>query len=93
MRNVQGDPQLATRRREAQRRLAGAASVAGVAGATVVVADASQAAVALRYDPHGASPPVVVAKASGSLVDTMRESANQHDVPVVERPSLALEQA
>jgi flagellar biosynthetic protein FlhB len=89
MRNVQGDPQLATRRREAQRRLAGAASVAGVAGATVVVADASQAAVALRYDPHGASAPVVVAKASGSLVDTMRESANQHDVPVVERPSLA----
>ncbi len=89
MRNVQGDPQLATRRREAQRCLAGAASVSGVAGATVVIADSSRAAVALRYDRHGASPPVVVAKASGPLVAALRESAEQHDVPIVERPSLA----
>ncbi|MEX2112684.1 MAG: EscU/YscU/HrcU family type III secretion system export apparatus switch protein, partial [Pirellulales bacterium] len=41
-----------------------------------------------RY-PGGASPPIVVAKATGALVESMRALAERHGVPVVERPSLA----
>ncbi|MEX2112683.1 MAG: EscU/YscU/HrcU family type III secretion system export apparatus switch protein, partial [Pirellulales bacterium] len=51
LRNLQGDPQLAARRREAQRRLAGDAAVSSVAAASVVIADSPKAAVALRRYP------------------------------------------
>jgi flagellar biosynthetic protein FlhB len=89
LRNLQGDPQLAAGRREAQRRLTSEAAVAGVASANVVVADSAKAAVALKYHPGAAAPPIVVAKASGALVESMKKLAADRGVPLFERPSLA----
>lgn len=89
LRNQQGDPQLTARRREAQRRLTGEAAVSGVASANVVIADSPKAAVALKYHPGAAAPPIVVAKASGPLVESMQMLAIERGVPLVDRPSLA----
>jgi flagellar biosynthetic protein FlhB len=89
LRNLQGDPQLTARRREAQRRMTGEAAVAGVASANVVIADSPKAAVALKYHPGAATPPIIVAKASGPLVESMQKLAVERGVPLVERPSLA----
>ena len=89
LRNLQGDPQLAARRREAQRRLRGEAAVWGVASASLIIADLPKAAVALKYQRGGAAPPLVVAKASGALVDAMQKLAAERGVPLVQRPSLA----
>jgi flagellar biosynthetic protein FlhB len=90
MRNLQGDPQLAARRKSEQRRLATAGpSPAMLARADLVVIDPDRAAVALRYSPHGMSAPVVVAKGAGGNATRIRTLALERGVSVVESHALA----
>jgi flagellar biosynthetic protein FlhB len=56
--------------------------------ATVVIANPTHFAVALRYE-SGMNAPVCVAKGMDVLGQRIRELAREHRVPVVENPPLA----
>jgi flagellar biosynthetic protein FlhB len=62
--------------------------VAAVPTATVIIANPTHFAVALRYE-TGMAAPVCVAKGVDALALKIREIAGKHDVPVIENPPLA----
>ena len=62
--------------------------MAAVPTATVVVANPTHFAVALKYEP-GMAAPLCVAKGVDALALRIRALAEEHRVPVVENPPLA----
>jgi flagellar biosynthetic protein FlhB len=89
MKNMEGDPQIRHRRREAHRKLTQSRELQAVKKADVVVTNPTHYAVALRYDPATMSAPVVVAKGVDELALQIRKIATEHGVPILERPALA----
>ncbi len=89
MRNLQGDPQVAARRRGVERQWVLDRALESVPQADVIIADADTLSVALRYDADSMPAPIVVARASGPLAQRMSRLAAQHGVPIVEKSSLA----
>ncbi len=89
LKRMEGDPLLKHRRRQLQQRLAMQRISAEVPKADVVVTNPTEFAVALRYDQQAMTAPRVVAKGRGFLALRIRQTAQQHGVPVVERPPLA----
>jgi len=63
--------------------------MAEVPKATVVIANPTHFAVALRYEQGKTPAPICVAKGMDSLALRIREVAEEHNVPVVENPPLA----
>jgi flagellar biosynthetic protein FlhB len=59
--------------------------VGRVPKAAVVLANPTNLAVALEYDPERMEAPVVVAKGARALARRIRELATEHGVPIVER--------
>jgi flagellar biosynthesis protein FlhB len=89
MRNLQGDPQVASRRRTVQRQLALNRLSGAVPKADVVVTNPTELAVAIQYDPETMKAPIVVAKGAGIIAQRIRRLALENDVPIVERKPLA----
>ncbi len=89
LKRMEGDPLLKQRRRQMQRRMAMQRINAEVPRADVVVTNPTEFAVALRYDESTMPAPRVVAKGKGFLAERIRQVAQQHGVPIVERPPLA----
>lgn len=89
MKNLQGDPAVAARRKAMQRAWGQNPGVAAVSDAHAVITDGERAAVAVRYDEATMSAPKVVAKGSGRFATRIRELATEHDVPLVDSPALA----
>lgn len=89
MKNMEGDPHIRHRRREAHRKLAQSRELQSVKKADVVVTNPTHYAVALRYDPETMPAPTVVAKGVDELALQIRKIAAEHGVPVLERPELA----
>lgn len=89
MKNMEGDPHLRQRRREAHRKLAQARELQRVKDADVVVTNPTEIAVAVKYDPARMPAPTVVAKGMGEIAARIRQLAIQHHVPIVERKQLA----
>ncbi|QDV75264.1 flagellar biosynthesis protein FlhB [Botrimarina mediterranea] len=89
MKNLQGDPEIAARRRQVQRQMAQARISGAVPKADVVVTNPTELAVALQYDPDTMAAPVVVAKGAGVLAQRIRRLALENNVPIVERKPLA----
>ncbi|MBA3313074.1 MAG: flagellar biosynthesis protein FlhB [Planctomycetota bacterium] len=89
MKNMEGDPHIRHRRREAHRKLAQSREMQSVKGADVVVTNPTHYAVALKYDPDRMPAPVVVAKGVDTIALQIRKIAAEHDVPILERPELA----
>jgi len=85
---LQGDPQIAARRRAIQRQLS-LSRLSGVPQADVVVTNPTHLAIAIRYDPEKMVAPVVVAKGAGTIAERIRRIAAENDVPIVERKPLA----
>lgn len=88
-RQAEGDPQLRARMRERQRLLARRRMMHDVPGADVVIVNPVHLAIALKYDPHRADAPLVLAKGQGHLAKKIREIAGQHRVTIVEDKPLA----
>ncbi len=63
--------------------------MAAVPEATVVVTNPTHVAVALKYEPDTMEAPVVVAKGLRLVAQRIKRIAREHDIPIVERPSLA----
>lgn len=89
LKRMEGDPLLKQRRRQMQSRLALQRVSAEVPKADVVVTNPTEFAVALRYDEATMRAPRLVAKGQDLLAARIRQVAQQHGVPIVQRPPLA----
>lgn len=89
MKNLQGNPEVAARRRQVQRQMAMARVGDAVPKADVVVTNPTELAIALQYDIETMAAPVVLAKGAGVLAQRIRRLALESGVPIVERKPLA----
>lgn len=89
LKETEGDPQVAARRRQVQRQLAMNRVASDVPKADVVVSNPTELAIAIRYDPLTMPAPVVLAKGAGLVAQRIRRVALEHGIPVVERKPLA----
>lgn len=89
LKETEGDPQVAARRRQVQRQLAMNRVASDVPKADVVVSNPTELAVAIRYDPLTMPAPIVLAKGAGLVAQRIRRIALEHGIPVVERKPLA----
>ena len=89
MKNMDGDPHIRQRRRDAHRKLTGARQLQSVKTADVVVTNPTHYAVALKYDATTMAAPTVVAKGVDELALQIRRLAAESGVPILERPPLA----
>jgi flagellar biosynthetic protein FlhB len=85
---TEGNPEIKARLRQLRAARVKKRMMAAVPKATVVVANPTHYAVALRYEP-GSGAPVCVAKGVDGLALRIRAVAAEHGVPVVENPPLA----
>ncbi len=89
MKNMDGDPHMRQRRKEAHKKLAQAKEMNAVPSADVVVTNPTHISVALKYDPEKNPAPVVVAKGMGEIALRIREIARENNIPIIERKPLA----
>jgi flagellar biosynthetic protein FlhB len=89
MKELQGDPQVAARRRQIQRQMVMNRISSAVPKADVIVTNPTELAVAIQYDPLEMAAPVVVAKGAGVLAQRIRRLGLENNIPIVERKPLA----
>ena len=85
----EGDPLVKSRLRSLARDRARRRMIAAVPSATVVIANPTHYAVALKYDRAKGGAPLVVAKGVDLVALRIREVACRHSVPIVEDKPLA----
>jgi flagellar biosynthetic protein FlhB len=81
--------ELKNRIRSRQRQLAMSRMMAAVPNADVVITNPVHLAVALRYEQGKMRAPQVVAKGQRLTAERIKETAREHEVPVVENQTLA----
>lgn len=86
---AEGDPVIKGRMRSISRDRVRSRMMRAVPSATMVVANPTHFAVALRYDQEKDAAPVVVAKGADLLALRIRALAEENSVPVFERVELA----
>lgn len=86
---AEGDPHLKARRRSIARERARKMMLGGVPRATVVIANPTHFAVALRYVRKEGGAPKVVAKGQDLIALSIRRIAEEHNIPVIEDKALA----
>jgi flagellar biosynthetic protein FlhB len=89
MKQVEGDPLVKARLRSLARDRARRRMMSAVPQATVVIANPTHFAIALRYDRGEGGAPLVVAKGADIVALRIREIAGKHGVPIVEDKPLA----
>jgi flagellar biosynthetic protein FlhB len=85
----EGDPQIKSRIRQAQRTMANKRMMQNIPQADVVITNPTHFAIAIKYDMKKDSAPRVVAKGMDSLALKIKEIANKHNVPLHEDRELA----
>ncbi|MDR1041649.1 MAG: flagellar biosynthesis protein FlhB [Deltaproteobacteria bacterium] len=86
---IEGDPIVKNRIRQAQREAAKKRQLADVPKSDVVIANPEHYAVALQYDRERAPAPIVMAKGIDFLALRIKDIAREHKVPIVENRPLA----
>lgn len=86
---MEGDPIVKARQRSLARDRARNRMIAAVPQATLVVANPTHFAVALRYDGDQNPAPIVVAKGQDLIALKIREIAESNNIPVIEDRQLA----
>jgi flagellar biosynthetic protein FlhB len=89
LKDFQGDPHIAARRRAVQRQLVLHRLADVVPKADVVITNPTELAIAIQYVPEEMAAPIVVAKGAGAVADRIRRLALEHDIPIVEKKPLA----
>lgn len=84
-----GDPIIKARQRSLARDRARRRMIADVPRATLVIANPTHFAVALRYVREEGGAPIVIAKGQDLIALKIREVAEAHGIPVFEDPPLA----
>jgi len=86
---MEGDPMVKARLRAIAQDRSRKRMFAEVAKATVIIANPTHFAVALRYDRSEASAPVVLAKGQDLVALKIREIAERNHIPIIEDKPLA----
>ena len=86
---IEGDPIVKARLRSLARDRARQRMMAAVPKATLVIANPTHYAIAMRYQRDRDPAPVIVAKGQDLIAIRIREIATEHGVPVFEEPALA----
>ena len=86
---MEGDPQIKSLRRQKQRQMAMSRMMTSVPDADVVVTNPTHLAVALKYDESNQGAPIVLAKGAGYVAEKIREIAKEEKVPMIENRPLA----
>ena len=89
MKQAEGDPMVKARQRQIARDRNRKRMMAGVPKATLVIANPTHYAIALRYSREEGGAPVIVAKGVDLIALKIREIAEANDVPVIEDKLLA----
>ena len=89
MKQMDGDPQMRQRRKEAHRKLAEGREMNAVQDADVVITNPTHIAVALKYAPEKMDAPLVLAKGMGVIAERIRAIAVENAIPIIERRELA----
>ncbi|MBY6242166.1 flagellar biosynthesis protein FlhB [Methylosinus sp. Sm6] len=89
MKQSEGDPFVKARLRSLALERSRKRMMAQVPRATLVIANPTHYAIALRYSRSEGGAPLVVAKGKDLIALKIREIAEEHGVPVLERPELA----
>jgi flagellar biosynthetic protein FlhB len=89
LRQSEGDPLIKSRLRSLARDRARKRMMAAVPRATLVVANPTHYAVALKYERGKDGAPLVIAKGADLIALRIREIASQHAVPIMEDKPLA----
>ncbi|WP_373289614.1 flagellar biosynthesis protein FlhB [Aureimonas glaciei] len=89
MKQAEGDPMVKARQRQIARDRNRKRMMAAVPKATVVIANPTHYAIALRYSREEGGAPIVVAKGVDLIALKIREIAEANDVPVIEDKLLA----
>ena len=85
----EGDPQVKSKIRQAQREMAMRRMMQAVPEADVIITNPTSLAIALRYDAEKMVAPQIVAKGAGFVAERIKEIARENDVPIVENKPLA----
>ncbi len=85
----EGDPQVKMRTQSLARDRARRRMMSQVNDATLVIANPTHFAVAMRYRPEIDSVPFVLAKGKDLIALKIRETAEEKEIPVIEDPPLA----
>ena len=85
----EGDPHLKSKRRQRAEAIATNRMLRDVAQAAVVIVNPAHYAVALKWAPHDATPPVCVAKGIDETARQIRMAAMEHGVPIRRDPPVA----
>lgn len=86
---AEGDPMVKARQKSLARDRARQRMLTSVHRASLVIANPTHYAIALRYDRKEGGAPLVVAKGADYLALRIREIATQNDIPVIEDKVLA----
>ncbi|OPX89326.1 MAG: Flagellar biosynthetic protein FlhB [Pelotomaculum sp. PtaB.Bin104] len=86
---MEGDQQIKSRRREVHRNISMSRIAKEVPQATVVVTNPTRLAVALRYEQGEMAAPRLVAKGAGHFASRIKEIARSNAVPVIENKEVA----
>ena len=86
---MNGDPNVAARRRTVQREMLLNRMQTAIPKADVVITNPTELAIAIQFDPKTMPAPVVVAKGAGTVAARIRKLALEHGIPVLERKPLA----
>ena len=86
---AEGDPIVRARQRSLARDRSRRRMVAAVPRATMVIANPTHYAVALRYVRSEGATPIVIAKGMDNIALKIRETAGKHNIPVIEDKALA----
>ncbi|SDL74274.1 flagellar biosynthesis protein FlhB [Halarsenatibacter silvermanii] len=85
----EGDPQIKQERKQRQREMSVNRMMSDMEEADVVVTNPVHVAVALKFDLEEMEAPIVVAKGEGHLAQRIKEKAEELDIIIEEKPSLA----
>ena len=86
---MEGDPQVKGRIRQKQRQMSAMRMMSRVPEADVVITNPTHYAVALKYEEHTSSAPVVIAKGQDYIARKIRETAMEYNIHIVENKPLA----
>jgi flagellar biosynthetic protein FlhB len=86
---TEGDPHVRARLRQIRMERASRRMIANVPKATVVVTNPTHYAIALRYVQGETPAPICLAKGVDEVALRIKETAEEHKIPVVEDPPLA----
>ena len=89
MKQAEGDPLLKAKRRSLALDRSRRRMMAAVPRATLVIANPTHYAIALRYERNEGGAPVVLAKGQDLIALKIREIAESHNIPVFEDKALA----